>query len=569
MTKLLIHEIESIRAQSSPPWADDACGVTRRDTQISALVHRDAYMDESARHRILLVAGIKGTTDDAQMAVAAARWYSSSQRIRNRIALSIIPCANPDGLELEVAPSNGSGGNPSIGYPPEDGFFDHPTDPESRYLWRYIGFMAPDLLIELRAGDSTVWEYGGAPSSVSSFLNATPMPTVTDNSGSLPSALASGFPNELGTIPSLRLTAPPSATGAELDRLTRALDAQGKAIPSPARAELDHRRSRTPMEVAQKLAARYGHTLAPVIYTQGVALSGRLRLGALLGDTGSIAESVSEIVQSYISGERAWFGDSDAGANHAGIVWCDEMFDITGDERYRDLLISIAELYRSNALGDPPAPCDPDYRTEDMFFAGALLGRAYRLTQDASFLDIQTSFLLAADIQQPDGLFWHCRSVPHYWGRGNGFAALGFAETLSYLPQDHPHREELIHMHTWHIDALSHLRRPSGMLSQLLDFDGSYQELTATCMMGYAVARGLRLGWLADSPYRELANELWQTTSERIGADGEVVDGCTGTGAVNNRRFYLDRRAEFGQDDRTGNLALWFAVEMERLQRGI
>jgi hypothetical protein len=36
---------------------------------------------------------------------------------------------------------------------------------------------------------------------------------------------------------------------------------------------------------------------------------------------------------------------------------------------------------------------------------------------------------------------------------------------------------------------------------------------------------------------------------------------------VNDRRFYLDRAAEFGQDDRTGNLALWCAVEMERLRR--
>ena len=40
--------------------------------------------------------------------------------------------------------------------------------------------------------------------------------------------------------------------------------------------------------------------------------------------------------------------------------------------------------------------------------------------------------------------------------------------------------------------------------------------------------------------------------------------GCAG----DSRWFYLDRAAEFGQDDRAGNLALWFAVEMERLRRG-
>jgi hypothetical protein len=38
---------------------------------------------------------------------------------------------------------------------------------------------------------------------------------------------------------------------------------------------------------------------------------------------------------------------------------------------------------------------------------------------------------------------------------------------------------------------------------------------------------------------------------------------------VDDRRFYIDRTAEYGQDDRTGNLALWLAVEVERLRRGI
>ena len=51
---------------------------------------------------------------------------------------------------------------------------------------------------------------------------------------------------------------------------------------------------------------------------------------------------------------------------------------------------------------------------------------------------MQTAFLLNANIQDDDGLFKHCRSVPYYWGRGNGFAALGYAETLTHLPEDHP-----------------------------------------------------------------------------------------------------------------------------------
>ena len=559
----LLEETDRIRSRSNAPWTKDGAGVTRKDTQIAALAHQDAYADSSDRHRILLIGGLDGSEADAAAAVSVMESYARSQRLRNRIALSVIPCGNPDGLGLGAGRGNGSGGDPSTGYPPEGGFFDHETDPESRYLWRYIEFMAPDCVIEIRAGDSARWEYSGdAHIRVVSALNAAPML----EGGSLLSALASGRPNDLGSVHGFRLTAPTDALGAQLRRLAHALDAGHGVTVSRARSALAARGDRSPLEVAAALAPRYGDTLDPVIYTKGVAISGRLRLGDLTNNVSSFAEGVETLVAPYLSGERAWFGGSAGGANHAGLVWCDEMFEASGDARYRDLLVSTADLYLGNEAGAPPPPCDPDYRTEDFFFCGALMGRAYALTGEVSYLDVQTAFLSNAGIQQDDGLFWHCRSSPYYWGRGNGFAALGYAETLTHLPKDHPERDALIEAHTRHLDALRRLQRPSGMLSQLLDFSGSYQELTATCMAGYAVARGLRLGWLDDS-YTEFANSLWRAASERVGLDGGVVDGCTGTGAASDRRFYLDRAAEFGQDERTGNLALWFAVEMARLRR--
>ena len=565
MTSPFTDQIAALVAESGVPWTRDGCGVTRRDTQIVSLVHRDAYLDDSDRHRVLLVGALSGDSNDAEAAVSVLRGYVSSRVLRNRVALSAIPCANPDGLSLGVGPDNGAGGDPSApsgGYPPEGGYFNHETDPEARYLWRYVGFMAPDYVVEVRAGDGVVWECAGVPSALSEALDAQPMP----DDSSLLSALAQGVPNDLGQVPGIRLTAPVAEASAEMSKLWRALDGLGAPAVSQARSALASRRSRSPLAVAASLVERYGDTLDPVIYTQGVSISGRLRFGELTGEAAEYAQGVADLVEPYLSGSKPWFADSDGGANHAGLVWCEEMFKVTGNERYRDLLVEIADLYRGNDAGVPPPPCDPDYRTEDFFFSGALMGRAYTLTGDASYLDIQTEFLLNAEIQQDDGLFMHCRSVPFFWGRGNGFAALGYAETLTRLPESHPARATLIEMHTRHLDALRGLQRPSGMLSQLLDLPGTYQELTSVCMIGYAIARGLRMGWL-DASYSDFVESLWRAASERIGADGSVVDGCTGTGAVNDQRFYIDRAAEYDQDDRTGNLALWFAVEMERLRR--
>ena len=564
MTSPFTEQVETIVSESGVPWTMDGCGVTRRDTQIVSLVHRDAYLDDSDRHRVLLVGALSGKSDDADAAVSALQAYASSRVLRNRVALSAIPCANPDGLSLDVGPSNGSGGDPSTGYPPEGGYFNHETDPEVRYLWRYIGFMAPDYVVEVRAGDSIEWECAGVPSALSDALSAQHM----SQDSSLLSALSQGTPNDLGQVPGVRLTAPAAEVPGELQKLWSALDGPGVPNISQARSELASRRDRSPLDVAASLVKRYGDTLDPVIYTKGVSISGRLRYGELTGEAEEFAQGVAELVDPYLSGSRPWFGESDGGANHAGLVWCEDMFEVTGDEHYRDLMVETAELYRGNDLGVPPPPCDPDYRTEDFFFSGALMGRAYGLTGDATYMDIQAEFLLNAGIQQDDGLFRHCRSVPYYWGRGNGFAALGYAETLTRLPESHPARGTLIEMHTRHLDALRGLQRPSGMLTQLLDFPGTYQELTAVCMTGYAVARGLRMGWLDDS-YRGFVDSLWRAAAERVSSDGAVVDGCTGTGAVDDRRFYIDRAAEYDQDDRTGNLALWFAVEMERLRRAI
>ena len=207
----------------------------------------------------------------------------------------------------------------------------------------------------------------------------------------------------------------------------------------------------------------------------------------------------------------------------------------------------------------------------DMFFNGAVLGRAQAVCNDmgrgdTSYLDIQTRFLLDAEVQQDNGLFWHCDNAAWFWGRGNGFAAIGYAETLTYLPEDHADRDALLAQHRRHLTALLEYQQPSGMWRQIIDFPGSYQEMTVTCMVGYAMARGMRLGWL-DGSFADSLMLAWQGVSERIDDEGGLVDVCTGTGVMSSTREYLDRPAIFGWDERGGAMALWFACEMERYLR--
>ena len=553
-------------AQARPGfWNRTACGVTRSLTPIAALLDRNAYSAESARARILLVGGLSGRAVDVDMALHSLELYAGGgDGLALRIGLSTVPCGNPDGLRLGRGPDNGAGGNPSQGYPPVGNFYHDEQDPEKRYLWRWICFQAPDLVIAVRSGQGSVrWECNSAARHFAPALGARDM-----EKDSLLGALGDGYPEGLGVMPALRLTASEEQLPREISRLFGVVQQGGLSGRSPARQALDQRRERSKIEIARILAAAYGHSLDPVVYTQGVPISGRLRLAELDPDGGDPSSEIAALLGEFADGAANGFGEGLAASALASVVWGDELTDATGDGRYAKLIIDAANRFQSASDGQAPPPCDPDFRTEDMFMAGALLGRAFRLTGEGRYVDLLTRFLLDGNIQQESGLFWHCRSAPFYWGRGNGFAALGLTETLTHLPEDHAGRPGVMAMYLSLLDALRGLQRQSGLLPQVLDFPGSYDEFTATCMMGYSIARGLRYGWLPDD-YRAPLDLAWQGVSERIDDVGNVVDACASTGVQQNVRDYLDRPAIYGFDDRSGGMALWFAVEMERLERGI
>ena len=542
-------------------WTRSACGVTRSGREIPVLVERDAYLPTSQLARVLLVSGLSGNYLDLEQVFRALDMFASSgQRFTPKLALSAIPCGNPDGLALGPASGNGAGGDPSKGYPPEGDFFHNQTDPERRYLWRWICFQAPDLVLEVLSGDRIQWEANQAAGRLAPAVAGAKM----RDDGSLLAAVGTGNPGGLGPIPGLRLIAPTQRLGAELGRLLSFIPQFSSWEPSPARRTLDSRRSRSRLQVAGVLDSVYGHSLDPVNYTQGVAISGRLGLAGLGNNSAGIASEIAAMLDASGIGEGDPFGEEPSGANLAGVIWGPQLADATGDRRWSDLLVQAAGRYKSAGPGDAPLPADPSFRTEDMFMCGAILGRASRVTGETRYLDLLVRFLLDLGIQQENGLFWHCRSAPYFWGRGNGFAAMGLAESLNYLPGGHPGREAILNMYLAHMDALCGFQQPSGMFPQVLDVAGSYQEFTSTCMFGYAAARGLRRGWL-DFSVLEPLQLAWQGVAERIDDAGNVVDACTSTGVQGSLRDYLDRPAVCGFDDRSGGLALWFAVELERL----
>lgn len=107
---------------------------------------------------------------------------------------------------------------------------------------------------------------------------------------------------------------------------------------------------------------------------------------------------------------------------------------------------------------------------------------------------------------------------------------------------------------------------PDGMWRPIIDEPGAYREETATAMLMTAMARGIRLGWL-DRSYTPIVQRAWRALAAHVAADGTLVDVCSGTGAGPTRRYYFDRPAITGADDRGGAMVLLAAIEMYELTK--
>ena len=306
------------------------------------------------------------------------------------------------------------------------------------------------------------------------------------------------------------------------------------------------------LKTATLLAQIYGHKLDdPLTYPTGVAFSGRLRLARSIGNTEEVAYSVDQLAESFCKDPSTI---PDAAPCLAVGCFADELYAISGQEKYRQLLINLA-----TRIGT-----DRDIRVEDFFFSGTLLGRAYNLSKNAKFAEKLTDYLVSIDTQQKNGLYWHCHASPYFWGRGNAFAAMGFAEALKYL-DEHPYRNRLLEIHMKHLNALRLYRHESGMWHQIIDNPNSYLEHSATTMIGYSIAQGILGGWLDKNQWLPFLKEVWSGVTARISATGELEQVCVGTGPLDSIDDYINRPFNNRLDARGGAMALWLATSMLEL----
>lgn len=538
-------------------------GLTKTQQRIWALIGEDDVDLSTSKTRLLLVSGYDGQMDSVEATLSCIQWFRSDAAAewRKRYTLTAVPITDPE----RFRPNGVGGSRPK--FPPGPNAYGGVAQPGAAYLWRWIGMHAPDLVIEIRnAKTSGVF----LPPSDDVHLRALGQPASIFAAGeeqSLVAQLARRAPSGTGLVPAVRLHLPGGEASRVLEVLLGQLDAHGFRGPSPARSELQRRFARSSVEIAQDLSRHYGHALDTVAYIPAVALIGRLRLGELLGSSDSLAD-VERIVEPYVTGAQPSLPEKTRGSHLSGHLVFSELARLTSAQTYTKLVLNAANLAFEN--GQPLEAMPTHTEMSDAVFMGCpILAEAGRLTGDDKYFNMclrHMRYMRALNLRS-DGLHRHSPMDQAAWGRGNGFPALGLALSLSAWPKDHPDYEEMLTAFRAHIGALVKHQDPTGVWHQVVDEPASYGELSSTCMITFAIARGLRSGWLDAETYRPVVEKAWNAIRLRIGVGGHLVDVCTGTGKQKNLQAYFDRRAILGPDPRGGAMALLVTTEIAFLER--
>lgn len=532
-------------------------GLTATGRRIAAI--EPAAPALATQPRVVIVGGLDGASDSARAVLDVVSWRLAADpplRTRRNFQLAAVPCVFADRCDVDAAAPPVAGQTAlAATFPPDKGYFDAAEQRETRYLWRWITMLGPDLVIEVRTGKTLEWR----ANALATAKQPDAQPAAAD---SLAGALGAANAGGLAGVAALQIAGPRAAV---VEALRDFLQVKVLATPSPMRRALGLRESRAPLGLARLLAARY--PASPIMsYIPALSWSGALRLSRLTGETQYRDRAVAQMTP-FLTGEKAAIAEPFLLTSLAGHQ---AFFDLAEFES-NDSAEALARKAADFILAQQP---DEIVRfatswTDDMFMATSVLARAAKRTGDARYADAVARLLTtyATKLQRADRVFMHAESGPHAWGRGNGFAAFGLMEALTHLPESWAARPQVLDAFRRLMDGMRRQQAPDGAWHQVVDEPGTYREFTVTAMTVAAMARGMRLGWI-DQSFDAVVDRGWRAVAARVTEAGELVDVCSGTGAGQNatREYYLNRPAIAGADDRGGAMALTAALEIHALR---
>jgi len=254
------------------------------------------------------------------------------------------------------------------------------------------------------------------------------------------------------------------------------------------------------------------------------------------------------------------------------------LYKVTGQDKYRRAADLLREQLKTQPRTSEGGFWHKKVYPSQMWLDGLYMAEPFyaeygaTFHEDADFDDIAKQFVLmelhARDVKT--GLLYHgwdesrkqrwanrqTGTSANFWGRAVGWYAMALVDTLDYFPKDHPQRNSLIAILKRLAVAVERYQdRQSGLWFEVLDQSGTagnYAEASVSSMFVYALAKGVREGYLPAS-YLNVAQKGYQGILKQFletEPNGQVVlKGTVSVGGLGgdpyrdgSYRYYLSEK---------------------------
>ncbi|WP_200801542.1 glycoside hydrolase family 88/105 protein [Bacillus sinesaloumensis] len=200
------------------------------------------------------------------------------------------------------------------------------------------------------------------------------------------------------------------------------------------------------------------------------------------------------------------------------------LYDETRDERYRRAATILRNQFKTHPRTSEGILWHKKIFPYQSFLDGIYMASPFyaqyakTFNEPEIFEDVIDQIILLAKHSRDatTGLFYHgwdekkeqiwanpqTGCSPSFWGRSGGWYCVGIVDVLDYLPENHPKRGRLIEILSGFLTSIvKYQDSETGVWYQVVDQgdrEGNYLESSSSNMYTYALAKGIRKGYLSD-----------------------------------------------------------------------
>jgi unsaturated rhamnogalacturonyl hydrolase len=238
------------------------------------------------------------------------------------------------------------------------------------------------------------------------------------------------------------------------------------------------------------------------------------------------------------------------------------LYNVLGKDKYYKAAATLREQLKTHPRTKAGGFWHKKIYPWQMWLDGLYMGQPFytewakNFHEDTAFNDIAKQFILMERFarDKKTGLLYHGYDEsreqkwankttglsPHVWARALGWYGMALVDVLESFPEDHPKRDSLVQILNRFATAIvKYQDSKSGLWWDIVNMPAkgkNYREASASCMLVYTLAKGVRLGCLPASlnkaaikGYEGIIKEFIKTENGQVNLHGTVsVSGLGG-----------------------------------------